>query len=270
MDEAAMCSVQYTPEKCLTIKVVDGEPAEAVLKITNLSPQNIAFKVKTTSPERYLVKPNHGLIRRGRQTEIVIIIVHAKKQDILSETPMRCSDKFLVQSCGIDDELANDLESKTSHEVAETITRLLVKKDKRDLRAKKLPVELLFAKPVGNGSSNNVRPLHKALEATISSPMPGTPEAMFAEIVTLRKKYDDLVAFTVNLTAERDSLSADLANSRSSSPESHSHPLEVKPNKTGLYKKPDGAYSSAFVIALCLISCIAGWCTASSTQTCGG
>ena len=40
--------------------------------------------------------------------------------------------------------------------------------------------------------------------------MPGTPEAMFAEIVALRKKYDDLVAFTVKLTTERDSLSSDL------------------------------------------------------------
>jgi len=99
--------------------------------------------------------------------------------------------------------------------------------------------------------------------------MPGTPEAMFAEIVTLRKKYDDLVAFTVNLTAERDSLSADLANSRSSSPESHSHPLEVKSNTPGLYKKSDGAYSSASVLALCLISCLVGWCTASSTHSSG-
>ena len=34
--------------------------------------------------------------------------------------------------------------------------------------------------------------LQVPLEATATVPIPGTPEAMFAEIVDLRKKYDDL------------------------------------------------------------------------------
>lgn len=34
--------------------------------------------------------------------------------------------------------------------------------------------------------------------------MPGSPEAIFAELQSLRKKYDAVVEYTVHLTAERD------------------------------------------------------------------
>ena len=36
------------------------------------------------------------------------------------------------------------------------------------------------------------------------SDLPGSPEAMFAELQSLRKKYDAVVEYTVHLTAERD------------------------------------------------------------------
>jgi len=269
-------TLDYLPEDCLTMKVATSEPAEAVLKLSNSTRAHVAFKVKTTSPERYLVKPNHGMIRQGCHAEIVIIIVHAKKQEILaqaaSNATIRCNDKFLVQSAEIDNLLADDLDSKTSHELADAVTRLFAKKDKRDLRAKKLPVQLLLENTrTGNPLPGKVRLALNNSEASLSSPMPGTPEAMFAEIVTLRKKYDDLVAFTVNLTAERDSLSADLASSRSSlllQAQSLDEQSSAAATETfSLQAKAIGAYSHAYVFSLCLVSCLVGWCASRSTHT---
>merc|ERR1712078_150676 len=88
----------------------------------------------------------------------------------------------------------------------------------------------------------------------------------FAEIVALRKKYDDLVAFTVNLTAERDSISLDLPNS-------HTCPDGVPQDKTasfggsslnaercGMDSDMPPASSMTSVISISLISCLFGWC----------
>lgn len=41
-----------------------------------------------------------------------------------------------------------------------------------------------------------------------------TPEQMFAEITNLRRKYDELVSFSVNLTAERDILNNTLEQTK--------------------------------------------------------
>jgi len=41
-----------------------------------------------------------------------------------------------------------------------------------------------------------------------------SPEQMFHEIATLRRKYDELVSFSVNLTAERDVLNNALEQSK--------------------------------------------------------
>jgi hypothetical protein len=37
----------------------------AELKLTNLSKKRICFKVKTTAPKQYCVRPNNGLIESG-------------------------------------------------------------------------------------------------------------------------------------------------------------------------------------------------------------
>jgi len=125
----------------------------------------------------------------------------------------------------------------------------LRKKDKKDLRAKKLPVELLF--PATDSTADNVRALHKPMEATTAGPMPETPEKMFAEIVTLRKKYDDLVAFTVNLTAERDDLSKKLADPRAAP--------GVVPAVSVAAPEAKSTSNYSLAAVLCLVSFGAGW-----------
>ena len=56
----------------------------------------MAFKVKTTAPKKYCVKPNTGFVQAGA-TQVVHVIMQAQREwpaDLNA-----CKDKFLVQSC---------------------------------------------------------------------------------------------------------------------------------------------------------------------------
>ncbi|KAI3693930.1 hypothetical protein L1987_76886 [Smallanthus sonchifolius] len=63
-------------------------------QLTNITDQDIAFKVKTTDPKKYCVRPNTGIIL-PRSVCGVTVTKQAQK-----ETPsnMECKDKFLVQA----------------------------------------------------------------------------------------------------------------------------------------------------------------------------
>jgi hypothetical protein len=69
------------------------------LQLCNPTDAPIAFKVKTTSPKKYCVRPNTGVVAPG-QTQEVTVIMQAQK-----EAPpdlQNCKDKFLVQCCQLD------------------------------------------------------------------------------------------------------------------------------------------------------------------------
>ncbi|KAK6240029.1 hypothetical protein QUC31_005498 [Theobroma cacao] len=64
------------------------------LNLSNKTDNYVAFKVKTTNPKKYCVRPNTGVVL-PRSTCNVIVTMQAQK-----ETPpdMQCKDKFLLQS----------------------------------------------------------------------------------------------------------------------------------------------------------------------------
>jgi len=43
----------------------ESQQYKAYLRINNVSNGNIAYKVKTTAPKYYVVKPNQGILDRG-------------------------------------------------------------------------------------------------------------------------------------------------------------------------------------------------------------
>ncbi|KAK1836019.1 vesicle-associated protein 2-2 [Podospora conica] len=69
-----------------------------VLKIKNTNSSPVAFKVKTTAPKQYCVRPNSGRIEPGHDVEVSVLL-QAMKQEPPADA--RCRDKFLVQSCTI-------------------------------------------------------------------------------------------------------------------------------------------------------------------------
>ncbi|CAN6235745.1 unnamed protein product [Urochloa humidicola] len=64
------------------------------MQLTNRTDDYIGFKVKTTSPKKYCVRPNSGIVP-PRSTSDVIVTMQAQKEEPLD---MQCKDKFLVQS----------------------------------------------------------------------------------------------------------------------------------------------------------------------------
>lgn len=89
----------------LTMSLVDIKPDVLEFKspftvqstesaiITNNSDETIAFKVKTTAPKFYCVRPNAAVVAPGESVEVQVILLG------LAEEPsadFKCRDKFLV------------------------------------------------------------------------------------------------------------------------------------------------------------------------------
>ena len=72
----------------LQFNSVDGSPPTAVLDITNKSEnQNTAYKIKTTAPKLFVVKPIQGIIAPGRTVSVEIHIQEAqvKSEDMITK-----------------------------------------------------------------------------------------------------------------------------------------------------------------------------------------
>ncbi|KAF2872709.1 MSP domain-containing protein [Massariosphaeria phaeospora] len=65
------------------------------LRLLNPHSDPVAFKVKTTAPKQYCVRPNSGRIEPGGDVEVQILL-QAMKEDPPPDA--KCRDKFLVQS----------------------------------------------------------------------------------------------------------------------------------------------------------------------------
>eukprot|EP00475_Leptophrys_vorax_P036099 TRINITY_DN6035_c0_g1_i1.p1 TRINITY_DN6035_c0_g1~~TRINITY_DN6035_c0_g1_i1.p1 ORF type:complete len:251 (-),score=35.66 TRINITY_DN6035_c0_g1_i1:200-952(-) len=64
------------------------------LRLVNVTSEYVAFKVKTTSPKKYCVRPNTGLVPPQSSTEVVVTMQAQKEMP----PDLQCKDKFLVQS----------------------------------------------------------------------------------------------------------------------------------------------------------------------------
>ncbi|KAI1763988.1 VAMP-associated protein [Hypoxylon sp. FL1150] len=94
-------SVEIDPQELGFHRPFTAEVLE-VLRIKNHSTQPVAFKVKTTAPKQYCVRPNSGRVEPGKEVEVSVIL-QAMKQDPPPDT--KCRDKFLVQSVPIAGEM---------------------------------------------------------------------------------------------------------------------------------------------------------------------
>lgn len=87
--------LQIQPEKELKFRFELKKQIPTVIRLTNPSNEEIAFKVKTTAPKKYCVKPNTGFVAAGATQNVQVIM------QVQREWPSdlnACKDKFLVQS----------------------------------------------------------------------------------------------------------------------------------------------------------------------------
>ncbi|XP_059632665.1 vesicle-associated protein 2-2-like [Cornus florida] len=89
----------------MTTKLLEIEPSElkftfeskkqssCAIHLANISDQYVAFKVKTTSPKKYCVRPNIGIVKPKSTCDFTVTMQaqHSAPSD------MQCKDKFLIQ-----------------------------------------------------------------------------------------------------------------------------------------------------------------------------
>jgi hypothetical protein len=86
--------VDIEPKREFVFSVKDTTSAKCTLEITSKSSENVAFKIKTTAPKNYVVKPNTGVIQPSKAVTIHIT---------LTPIPPSVKDhKFMLQTVKTD------------------------------------------------------------------------------------------------------------------------------------------------------------------------
>ncbi|RLN91987.1 hypothetical protein BBJ28_00006814 [Nothophytophthora sp. Chile5] len=135
-------SVILEPADSLAFHLQPQTAPQAVLTIRNVADdRQIAFKVKTTRPLRYLVRPNQGLLGPNGSASIMVILQQKDCDELLRLDPAErqlSNDKFLVQSIYVDDSFYELVKTKSTKEMADELTNMWARTDKRALSNKKL------------------------------------------------------------------------------------------------------------------------------------
>lgn len=114
-----MCALKISPnELVFKFELRKAVPTTLTLKNTSDS-KKVGFKVKTTTPKSYAVKPNTGIVPANGSVDVQIIMQAQREMPDFNNV----KDKFLVQSCEIQagEELSSEMFQKAKgREVQET------------------------------------------------------------------------------------------------------------------------------------------------------
>ncbi|KAL3647313.1 Vesicle-associated protein 1-2 [Castilleja foliolosa] len=123
------------------------------LQVSNKTDNYVAFKVKTTNPKKYCVRPNTGIVL-PRSTCDIVVTMQAQKE---APAEMQCKDKFLLQSV-----------VASVGATPKDITAEMFNKDQGQVEECKLKVVYVAPRqppsPVAEGSEEGFSPRSSALE----------------------------------------------------------------------------------------------------------
>nr|CAD1844958.1 unnamed protein product [Ananas comosus var. bracteatus] len=113
--------ISVYPEE-LTFEFELEKPSYCNLKVVNNTEHHVAFKVKTTSPKKYFVRPNTSVVQPW-DTCTITVTLQAQKE---YPNDMQCKDKFLIQSTKVPpsadiDEIPPDTFNKEGDKVIEEL-----------------------------------------------------------------------------------------------------------------------------------------------------
>ncbi|KAE8678632.1 Vesicle-associated protein 2-1 [Hibiscus syriacus] len=97
------------------------KPSFCDLKVVNNTDHHVAFKVKTTSPKKYFVRPNTGVVQ-PLDSSVIRVTLQAQRE---YPPDMQCKDKFLLQSTvvppntDVDDLPADTFNKESTREIQE-------------------------------------------------------------------------------------------------------------------------------------------------------
>ncbi|RMZ85509.1 hypothetical protein DV737_g704, partial [Chaetothyriales sp. CBS 132003] len=174
-------SVDLQPSELGFRRPFDHEVSE-ILKLTNDNPSPVAFKVKTTAPKQYCVRPNSGVIQPNSQVEVQgmfeaeplqastdlrQVLLQAMKED--PPLDAKCRDKFLVQSVLIEESQDPNLT---------TLWQQVEKTAKGSIQERKIRVN--FLAPAGASTNGVVAQDEQPPAYTSPTPQFGSPAAATA------------------------------------------------------------------------------------------
>jgi hypothetical protein len=212
------------------------------------------LQVKTTQPRRYLVRPNQGLIGPGGSETVQIILVEKDKASLLQSYQRlgqsaldHSKDKFLVQSCTVPDSFTTSFQAdQNGYDSLSTLwTGVTAPGSSSAVANKKLHVRHVVgdggAVGAAGGAAGSVdrgaAAANTKHETSLKAMEGMSQEQLLAEVTGLRRKYDELVSFSVNLTAERDILNNTLEQTK--------RDLNREVNRTAAADNKGGAGSSS-------------------------
>lgn len=124
-----MRSLRLEPETELKFsKSPTSSSPNRTLKLTNLTNSNVAFKVKTTAPKSYLVRPSSGSLKANEGCEVQIILQH--------QWDGSSHHRFLVQAVNMvsDDPLNKEQWSEIGNDMIQERKLNVVVEDLNDSR----------------------------------------------------------------------------------------------------------------------------------------
>ncbi|KAG2216919.1 hypothetical protein INT45_003182 [Circinella minor] len=88
-------SVHLEPASQLSFRRPLTQVTKELLLVTNPSNDPVMFKIKTTAPKQYCVRPNAGRVEPNSHVEVHVILQPFKEEP---PADYKCKDKFLVQT----------------------------------------------------------------------------------------------------------------------------------------------------------------------------
>ncbi|MCJ1422496.1 phosphatidylinositol-binding protein scs2 [Sticta canariensis] len=142
-----------------------------LLRLRNPGADPIAFKVKTTAPKQYCVRPNSGRIEAGSEVEVQVLL-QAMREDPPPDA--RCRDKFLLQSVAITPERDMSNIAATWQNVEKTSKAAI---QERKIRVVFLPSDTSSTTPIhsivnGANLSDEAPPAYGSPAPSFGSPAP--------------------------------------------------------------------------------------------------
>lgn len=206
--------------------------------MTNTTDTPLAYKVKTTAPKLYCVRPNASIIEPGATVEVSIIL-----QGFNSPLPIdyKCKDKFLLVSLPCP-------ELSDSSKVSDYWTTLEAQY-KDQIVSKKLRVNYII-----DGSSHESA--SSAPDAAVSSGIPSTGAAAAASGIAAASQVDK-AQHPADLQRELDELTSQINSLAQKLDSNENSPSEKVPEPSK--DLAVAGISLPFAIILILLAFILGW-----------
>lgn len=230
--------LSLSPSDALKFQVDGITPPRTYLKITNNSAVHALYKVKTTQPNWYYVKPNQTVLAPGESIEVGIAVneENARKLDSTPTSDL-ANHRFMVQATEVSVDAVTRMRGLDNTDITAEYSRIWQNAAKDKSPNVKLKVnfdvisssadvsnkgnvassranddDVRAAAPNGLADLQHSSTPGDALSGIVDTDAPS--KDLQSELQNLRKRFDAVLEYTCHLTAERDSIVAQLKETK--------------------------------------------------------